>query len=100
MYCRTKRAFILTFCVLFLKSLFGTSEKSAVNFVLDYNFKKKIRTILKSNFKGEIRRKTTTLVSIRLAFLGGEKHAATGPEERGEDIGLAEANASVDEIGR
>ena len=78
-------------------SLFGTSP---VNFVLDCNFKRKIRKILKSNFKGKIGRKTTTLVSIRLAFLGGEKHAATGPEGRGEDIGLVEANASVEEIGR
>lgn len=73
---------------------------SAVNFASDYNFKRKIRTILKSSFKGKIRRKTTTLVSIRLAFWGGEKHAETGPEGRGEVIGLAEANASVEEIGR
>lgn len=73
---------------------------SAVSFASDYNFKRKIRTILKSSFKGKIRRKTTTLVSIRLAFWWGEKHAETGPEGRGEVIGLAEANASVEEIGR
>ena len=62
-------------------ALFGMS---AVNFASDYNFKRKIRTILKSSFKGKIRRKTTTLVSIRLAFLGARNMPRQAQREEGK----------------
>ena len=61
---------------------------SAVSFASDYNFKRKIRTILKSSFKGKIRRKTTTLVSIRLAFLGARNMPRQALREEGKTSDL------------